>query len=225
LHTMQTFTYTIAHDLRGPLRALSGFSKLVLAECSDKLDESGQDYLHRIDEAARQMDRLVSDLLAYGQLTHVEVTAVPISLEQVINKVLHDLSPELRARHAEIEIARPLPTVIGNVVLINQVLVNLIDNAVKFVPAGRTPRLTIKSTPGDKRVRLCISDNGIGIAPQYHARIFDLFARLHKSTEYAGTGVGLALVKKAMERMLGKVGIESMPGEGSCFWLEFRAPR
>jgi signal transduction histidine kinase len=171
------------------------------------------------------MDRLVSDLLAYGQLTHVEVTAVPISLDHIVSKVLQDLNAEIRARKAEVEVARPLPTVIGNIVLINQVLLNLIDNALKFVPAARHPHIKINCTPGDKGVRLRIADNGIGIAPQYHARIFDLFARLHKSTEYAGTGVGLALVKKAMERMMGKVGLESAPGDGSCFWLEFRAPR
>ncbi len=225
LHTMQTFTYSIAHDLRGPLRALTGFSTLVLTEFADKLDQSGKDYLHRIDAAARQMDRLVSDLLAYGQLTHVEVTAVPISLDHIVTKVLQDLNPEIHARRAEVEVARPLPIVIGNIALINQVLANLIDNALKFVPKDRTPHLTINSTPGDKRVRLCIADNGIGIPAQYHGRVFDLFERLHKSSEYAGTGVGLALVKKAMERMMGKVGIESTPGEGSCFWLEFRAPR
>jgi PAS domain S-box-containing protein len=225
LHTMQTFTYTIAHDLRGPLRALISFSTLALTECADKLDEDGRNYLQRIDVAARQMDRLISDLLTYGQLTHIEVTAVPIPLDHVVTKVLQDLGPEIRARNAQVEVTRPLPTVIGNAVLINQVLVNLIANALKFVPAARDPRITINSTPGDKRVRLCIADNGIGIAPQYHARVFDLFARLHKSSEYAGTGVGLALVKKAMERMMGKVGIDSTPGEGSCFWLEFRAPR
>jgi PAS domain S-box-containing protein len=226
LQTMQTFTYTIAHDLRGPLRALTSFSALVLADYGEKLDETGQDYLRRIDSASRQMDRLVSDLLAYGQLTHVDVTAIPISLDQAVAKVLQDLGPELREAKAEVQVQPALGTVIGNSVLLNQVLMNLIDNALKFMPPDRTPHVKIDSQPaGDRRVRLRISDNGIGIAPQYHGRVFDLFARLHKASEYAGTGVGLALVKKAMERMMGNVGLESAPGSGCTFWLEFRAAR
>jgi signal transduction histidine kinase len=225
LQTMQTFTYSIAHDLRAPLRALMGFSSMVLEDYAPQLDVQGKDYLERINSAARQMDRLVSDLLAYGQLTHVEVTAVPISLDHAVTKVLQDLGTEIRARRAEVEVQRPLPTVTGNVVLLNQVLTNLIDNALKFVPADKTPRIVIHMKKNENRVRLCITDNGIGIGPDHHARIFDLFARLHKPTEYSGTGIGLALVKKAMERMMGKVGVESTPGEGSCFWLEFRGAR
>lgn len=225
LQTMQTFTYSIAHDLRAPLRALTSFSGMVLDEYAEKLDEVGSDYLKRIRTAARQMDRLVSDLLAYGQLTHVEVTAVPISLDGAVARVLKDLDAEIGARHAEIEVQRPLPTIIGNIVLLNQVLLNLIDNALKFVPPDKTPRIVITVKQHENRLRLCISDNGIGIAPAYHAKIFDLFSRLHKPSEYSGTGIGLALVKKAMERMMGKVGVESTPGEGSCFWLEFRAGR
>jgi len=225
LQTMQTFTYSIAHDLRAPLRALTSFSGLVLDEYKDKLDDTGKDFLNRIKAAARQMDRLVSDLLAYGQLTHVEVTAVPISLDSAVTRVLRDLDAELSARHAEVEVQRPLPTVIGNIVLLNQVLVNLIDNALKFVPPDKTPHIVINVKYHENRLRLCISDNGIGIAPVYHTKIFDLFARLHKPSEYSGTGIGLALVKKAMERMMGKVGVESIPGQGSCFWLEFRSAR
>jgi signal transduction histidine kinase len=225
LQTMQTFTYSIAHDLRAPLRALESFSTVVVDEYSDKLDDNGRDCLQRIKNAARRMDILVSDLLAYGQLTHVEVTAVPISLDQAVNKVLHDLTSEIRTREAVVDVERPLPTIIGNVVLLNQVLVNLIDNALKFVPSGRSPHIKIKATAQDKTLRLCIADNGIGIAPEHHEKIFDLFARLHRPTEYSGTGIGLALVKKAMERMMGKVGLDSTPGEGTTFWLEFRVGR
>jgi signal transduction histidine kinase len=225
LQTMQTFTYSIAHDLRAPLRALMSFSSIVVDEYGNRLDEPGKDCLNRIKAAARKMDMLVSDLLAYGQLTHVEVTAIPISLEQAVNRALEDMSGEIRARQAEVEVKRPLPTIIGNVMLLNQILVNLIDNALKFVPADKIPEITIHSEQRDNCLRLCIRDNGIGIAPAYHARVFDLFARLHKPTEYSGTGIGLALVKKAMDRMMGRVGVESSPGKGSCFWLEFRVGR
>lgn len=226
LQAMETFTYSIAHDLRAPLRAMVMFSTMVFEECSADLKDQGKDYLNRIRDAARRMDRLVSDLLVYGRLTHVEATSMPISLENAVNKVLDDLRGEIQTRKADIEVQRPLPVIMGNPILLNHVLVNLIDNATKFIPAGRTPCVTIRISPAsEERVRLSISDNGIGIASEYHTKIFDLFARLHKPSEYSGTGIGLALVKRAMDRMLGKVGVESTIGQGSSFWLEFRAAR
>ena len=226
LQAMETFTYSIAHDLRAPLRAMVMFSTMVIEECSGDLQDHGKDYLNRIRDAARRMDRLVSDLLVYGRLTHVEATSMPISLENAVNKVLDDLRGEIQTRAAEIEVHRPLPVIMGNPILMNHVLVNLIDNATKFMPSGKPPRVSIRCSPvGEERVRLSISDNGIGIAPEYHTKIFDLFARLHKPSEYSGTGIGLALVKRAMDRMLGKVGVESTIGQGSSFWLEFRAAR
>jgi signal transduction histidine kinase len=225
LQTMETFTYSIAHDLRAPLRAMVAFSALVIEECGGTLEDRGKDYLGRISEAARRMDRLVSDLLVYGRLTHVEATSVPISLDHAVSKVIEDLRAEIQERNAEIEVQRPLPVIMGSPVLLNHVLVNLLDNAIKFIPADRVPRVTVRCDHIEHGVRLSVTDNGIGIAPEYHAKIFDLFARLHKPSEYSGTGIGLALVKKAMDRMLGKVGVESTVGQGSCFWLEFRAAK
>jgi signal transduction histidine kinase len=225
LQTIQTFTYSIAHDLRAPLRALMGFSAVIVDDYADRLDDIGKGYLGHIKDAAQKMDRLLKDMLAYGQLTHVEVTAVPMSLDSAVTMVLEELSSYIRDRNAVVEVQRPLPSVIGNPALVNQVLLNLIDNALKFVVADRAPHVVIHASESDNQVRLSITDNGIGIAPAYHARIFDLFVRLHKPAAYPGTGIGLALVKKGMERMMGKVGIQSTPGEGSCFWLELRAAR
>lgn len=225
LQTMETFTYTIAHDLRAPLRALVHFSTLVAQEYVTRLDEEGKDALDRIKNAALRMDRLIRDLLKYGQLTHVDVTIVPISLESVVRKVLEDFDADIRVRNAEVEVRGPLPTVMGNATLLELVLMHLIDNALKFVPEEKTPRVVIETKLSANRVRLCIVDNGLGIPPIYHEKIFDLFARLHKPTQYSGTGIGLALVKKAMERMMGHVGLDSVAGEGSCFWLDFRAGR
>ena len=223
LQTIQTFTYSIAHDLRAPLRGLMGFSTVMVDDYGDKMDDTGKTYLRHIRDGAQKMDRLLKDMLAYGQLTHVEATSVPMSLDSAVNAVLDELSSSIRNRNAVVEVNRPLPSVIGNAALVNQVLLNLIDNALKFVPADRAPRVVISASASDNRVRLSITDNGIGIAPAYHARVFDLFVRLHKPAAYPGTGIGLALVKKAMDRMMGKVGIQSTPGEGSCFWLELRA--
>ena len=223
LQTIQTFTYSIAHDLRAPLRALMGFSTVVVDDYADRLDDTGKSYLRHIRDASQKMDRLLKDMLAYGQLTHVEVTAVPMSLDSAVTTALEDLSSYIRDRKAVVEVQRPLPSVIGNAALVNQVLLNLIDNALKFVAPDKVPHVAIRASESDDRVRLSITDNGIGVAPAYHARVFDLFVRLHKPAAYPGTGIGLALVKKAMDRMMGKVGIESTPGRGSCFWLELRA--
>jgi signal transduction histidine kinase len=225
LQTMETFMYSIAHDLRAPLRAMVGFSSLVVEECSGTLEEKGKDYLSRIKDAAHRMERLVGDLLIYGRLTHVDATSVPISLEQAVNKVIDDLHAEIETRNARVDVQVPLPAIIGSPVLVNHVLVNLIDNALKFMPPDKIPHVVIHSARTDEGVRLHITDNGIGIAAEYHTKIFSLFARLHKPSEYSGTGIGLALVKKAMDRMMGKVGVESAPGKGSSFWLEFRAAR
>jgi len=223
LQTMETFTYSIAHDLRAPLRALVSFSTLLREEYAETLQDRAKDYLRRITDAASRMDKLINDLLVYGRLTHVEPTALPISLDDAVTNVLRDISPELTARKADVNVERPLPNITGSAILLNHVLVNVIDNALKFVPPDRTPRIEIASALCGDHVRLDISDNGIGIAPAYHGQIFDLFVRLHKSSEYSGTGVGLALVKKAMERMMGKVSVASTPGRGTCFSLEFRA--
>ena len=223
LQTMETFTYSIAHDLRAPLRALVSFSTLLREEYAETLQDRAKDYLRRITDAASRMDKLINDLLVYGRLTHVEPTALPISLDDAVTNVLRDISPELTARKAEVNVERPLPNITGSAILLNHVLVNVIDNALKFTPPDRTPRIDIASAHCGDHIRLDISDNGIGIAPAYHGQIFDLFVRLHKSSEYSGTGVGLALVKKAMERMLGKVSVASTPGRGTCFSLEFRA--
>jgi signal transduction histidine kinase len=225
LQTMETFTYSIAHDLRGPLRAMLAFSALVVEESSGSLEDRTKDYLSRINEAARRMDRLVGDLLVYGRLSHVEATSVPISLDQALTNVLEDLRAEIHTRSGQIEIRRPLPIIMGSPVLLNHVLINLLDNALKFMPADRHPCITVHSSRTEGGVRLFITDNGIGIPREYHTKIFDLFTRLHKPSEYSGTGIGLALVKRAMDRMLGKVGVESTHGQGSCFWLEFRAAK
>jgi signal transduction histidine kinase len=112
----------------------------------------------------------------------------------------------------------------ANTAALNQVLSNLVGNAIKFVPAGAAPQVEIRSEQSGRFVRLCISDNGIGISPEHQDRVFQLFERLHPQSAFPGTGVGLAIVRKAMERMGGHVGLTSSPGQGSCFWIELPRP-
>jgi len=145
-----------------------------------------------------------------------------VNVEKLAREIIHE-RPEFQPPRADVSIQSPLLPVLGHEASLTQCLTNLLANAVKFVPPGATPRVVMGSEQHGKRVRLWISDNGIGIAPEAQRRIFDMFQRLHKDSEYEGTGIGLAIVRKAIERMGGQAGVESEPGKGSRFWLELPA--
>lgn len=220
LQSLEGLLYHVAHDLRAPLRAMASFTRILLEEYSDRFDAEGQDYARRIATAAHFMDELVEDLLAYGRLSHMSVTLHKVSLTSQLDAVLEQLAPEIDGGRARVEVQRPLPTVKGNSHIIYQILLNLIGNALKFVPAGRTPDVRIRADRMPSAVRLWVEDNGIGISPEYQQRIFRVFERLHSQNEYPGTGMGLAIVQKGVERMDGRAGVESTPGAGSRFWIE-----
>ena len=225
---LETFAYSISHDLRSPLRAMEGFSHALLEDYGSKLDETGRQHAERVVAAARTMDRLIDDLLAYSRLTRSELDLAPIDLRRVLQGSLQQVESEVRSRNARVTITDSLPTVVGHGPTLAQVLANLLANGIKFVPAGRTPEIRVRAEARNGgeaggrggRVRLWVEDNGIGIAPEHHERIFRVFERLHRSADYPGTGIGLAIVRKAMERMGGASGVESHLGQGSRFWIE-----
>jgi PAS domain S-box-containing protein len=215
---LESFSYTIAHDLRGPLRAMNGFASALLEEYAPRLDNTARDYLKRITGAAHRMDRLICDVLDYSKITRQNYQAEPVDLDPLIDGIL-ETYPALQGEHGKIQVERPLPVVMGSAPLLVQCFSNLVGNAVKFVPAGRRPEVRVWSEPRENaRVRLWVEDNGIGIPREDLPRIFGLFQRLDKTFE--GTGIGLAIVSRAVERMGGTLGVESKPGEGSRFWLE-----
>jgi PAS domain S-box-containing protein len=216
---LETFVYSIAHDLRAPLRAMQGFAQLLVLDHSANLSQQGRDYAQFIDTAAQTMDRLLADLLAFSHITQQKIELVPVALETVVLAALSACETALHDSDAHIEMIPPWPTVLAHPATLRQVLVNLIGNAVKF-DAGQPPqvRLRAEERPGGI-VRIWVEDDGIGIPPEFHDRIFQVFQRLH-TTEYAGTGIGLAIVQKGVERMGGHVGLVSAPGEGSEFWIE-----
>ncbi|HEV2751340.1 MAG TPA: HAMP domain-containing sensor histidine kinase [Gemmatimonadales bacterium] len=223
---LETFAYSISHDLRSPLRAMEGFSHALLEDHGDQLDETGRRHAERVAAAARTMDRLIDDLLAYSRLTRSELDLAAIDLERVLRGSLQQVDADVRSRNARVDIADSLPAVVGHGPTLAQVLANLLANAIKFVAPGRTPEVRVRAEPRDGLVRLWVEDNGIGIAPEHHERIFRVFERLHRSPDYPGTGIGLAIVRKAMERMGGRAGVESELGRGSRFWIELpRADR
>jgi signal transduction histidine kinase len=221
---LRALLYHIAHDLRAPLRAMSGYTTILTEDYGPKMDETATTYTRRIAEAAGQMDALIADLLEYGRLGHIEVTLNKVSLERALRCVVDRLELELQARQAQVKIAGPLPEVRANPDLVERVLTNLLQNAIKFVPPGRTPQVQVRAEARRAGARLWIEDNGIGIDPQHHERFFGPFQTLHPEQGQAGTGIGLAIVKEAMQRMGGKAGVESQLGGGSRFWVEFPRP-
>jgi len=217
---MEAFAYSVSHDLRAPLRAMQGLAKVLLDEHGDTLDESGRALADRIVASADGMDGLIQDLLEYSRVARTELELKPVDLGSAVRVALGQLEAVLA--RAEVEADEGFQMVQGHPSLLVQIAANLISNAVKFVPEDTRPRLCIRCEDRDERVRLWVEDNGIGIAPEHQERIFRVFERLHGAEEYPGTGIGLATVRKAIERLGGSVGVESAAGQGSRFWVELR---
>lgn len=219
---LEAFSYSMSHDLRAPLRAMRGYSQVLLDEYSQNLDGSGQDYLKRILTASERLDRLVQDVLRYSRCARETIECVPVNLESIVASVVAEY-PALRPPNAQIEVAAPLFKVRGHEASLTQVVSNLLGNAVKFIGSGQTAVVKIWTERRGPRVRVFFSDNGIGIAQEHHGKIFKMFERLSAGAEYEGTGIGLAIVAKAVERMGGKVGVISEVGKGATFWIDLEA--
>ncbi len=221
---LETFAYSVSHDLRAPLRAMHSFSQMLIEEHAGQLNDEGKDYLMRILKSAKYMDSLTLDLLAYSRLSRAEFPLQKVSFEDCVNNVLCQMSEEIRTTKARITVERPLPEVLGHIAPLEQIISNLLANALKFSRENVPIQIRIYAQEQRNKVRIYIEDNGIGIAPQYHEKIFRLFERLFSGTTYPGTGIGLAIVKKGVERMGGTTGVESTSDQGSKFWVELPSP-
>ncbi|MBW4527261.1 MAG: response regulator [Phormidium tanganyikae FI6-MK23] len=219
---LEAFTYSVSHDLRAPLRSIQGLARIFLKDYVKQLDEKGQNYAQRINTAAARLDTLIQDLLAYSRLTRAEIRLQSLNLSAVVGESLMQLETVIQERQAQITVQNPLPSGVGHRATLVQVISNLLSNAIKFVEADVQPQITVWAEQRGERVRLWIEDNGIGIAPQHQQRIFQIFERLHGIEIYPGTGVGLAIVHKGIERMGGRIGVESEVGQGSRFWIELQ---
>ena len=223
LHSMEGLLYHVTHDLRGPLRGIRGLTQVLLDGYAVHFDHEGGEYAQQIVKSAECMEALIKDLLAYGRLGQMEVSLEAVLVERTLDAALNLLATEISAKHAQIEIYRPLASVIGNDAILRQILVNLLANALKYVPHDVNPRIQVWTRRVGDNVRICVKDHGIGIAPKDHERIFNVFERLHTNEEYPGTGIGLAVVARGAERIGGRVGIESDLNQGSTFWIELPA--
>lgn len=219
---LEAFTYSASHDLRVPIHHIHEFAKAIVEDDGSTLSAASEANLRLIVGATERMDTLIVDLLAYSRLSHSELVVRPTQLEPVINTVLASHRTTINRLQATVRVETPLLPVSADRVGVTQALSNLVGNALKFAKPGRPPEIVVRTTEHNGRPRLWIEDNGIGIASHQHQAIFRLFHRLHGAQQYPGTGIGLSLVAKAMTRMGGSCGVESTPGVGSRFWLEFQ---
>lgn len=217
---LEAFTHTVSHDLRAPLRAVQGFARAIQEDCGAALGSDCENYVQLIVSAAHRMDVLIADLLEYSRIGRREVLVKPISLQTVVEEALQQLEAPIAESRAEIRLQQDLPVVLGHRPILIQAVTNLIANAIKFVAAGTSPVVRIKAESVAGAERLWVEDNGIGISEEHHQRILRVFERLHGVETYPGTGIGLAIVRRAVDRMHGRMGLESTPGEGTRFWIE-----
>jgi len=203
---------------------MRGLGGILLEECSDCLHSSRREYLRRVADSADRMDKLITDALQYSGVVRQHLDLEPVDPGMLLRGILESY-PQFQPPHANVHIDNDLPTVLGNQAAMTQCFSNLLGNAVKFVHPGQIPEVRVwaeeqESDNGSQTVRLWFEDKGIGIEEQYQDKIWQMFQQLNKS--YEGTGIGLALVEKAVNQMHGTVGVESEPGHGSRFWIELK---
>jgi PAS domain S-box-containing protein len=216
---LEAFSYSVAHDMRAPLRAMRGFATLLVNDHASQLDPDGLGYLRKINQAAGRMDMLIQDVLTYSRLAGGKIAIAPLDADKLVREVIES-HPELQANNAQISIEGVLPMVLGNDACLAQCISNLLANAAKFVAPGTTPRVAVRAECVGPNARLWFEDNGIGILPKDQQRVFGMFERVHADSAYEGTGIGLAIVRKAAERMGGSTGVESEIDQGSKFWVQ-----
>ena len=215
---LEAFSYSVAHDLRAPLRAVEGFTDAVMEDFGDQLPERAREYLKLVVRSSERMDRLISDLLQYSKLTRAEITCSPVDLHAAVEEALQAFDEPTRSR-VSTQIEPGLAAMAHQPTLI-QAVFNLVSNALKFYPAGKTPHAEIKAFRSGDNAVIAVRDNGIGIEPRFQEQIFKIFERLHTPDRYPGTGIGLAIVDRGVARMGGKVRVESVFGKGSTFTIE-----
>ena len=245
---LEAFSYSVAHDMRAPLRGMQGFATILLEEHAGQLDAVAHSYLERIARSAVRMDALIEDVLDYTRVLRGDARLTSVDLDRLARDIIATY-PDWQTSKADIQIIGTLPLVLGHEGFLTQCVSNLLSNAVKFVAPGITPRVRIwaedRPTPdqtsrhtnngngngsggragGGPMVRVWFENNGIGIAEEDHDRVFRMFERVNSTTDFPGTGIGLTIVRKAVERMGGRIDFQSEPGKGSKFWVELKKGR
>lgn len=221
LSELEAFSYSLSHDLRAPLRAINTFTRVALEDHAAALPAEVVELLKRTLKAAERMDRLMHDVLAFSRISRQPIELRTVDVDALVRRLLAERQ-EVQSPEGAVRIEGPLLPMLGHEPSLSQCLTNLLNNALKFVAPGSLPQVRVFTQARGDRVRLCVEDHGIGFDSRFATKVFEIFQRLH--TSYEGTGVGLAIVKKAAERMGGSVGVESQLGKGSRFWIELASP-
>ncbi len=218
---LESFSYSVSHDLRAPLRSIQSFAQILDEECTESLSEEHRGYLRRVVNSAARLDKLILDVLAYSRMSRAELILEPVAFDRLVRDVLKQY-PALQSPDVQVVIADGWPPVMGHEASLAQCASNLLSNAVKFVAPGTKPQVSIRAESLANETRIWFEDNGIGIAPDDRERIFRIFERGAGVSDYTGTGIGLSIVRRAIEKMGGTVGVESEPGRGSRFWIQLQ---
>lgn len=219
---LEAFASSVSHDLRAPLRAIQGFANLILQDHGDQLNVTSIDYLRRIIGATDRMNALIEDLLSYSRLSRASLPLEPVDLGAIVSDAIAQLDAEIQARNAQVVTVLPFPIAMAHPTTLLQVLVNLLDNATKFVAPGVQPQVQIQAEIEPQYIKLSLQDNGIGIDPANQEQVFGVLERLHGEETYPGNGIGLAIVRKGIERMGGSVEVRSNLGQGSRFSIRLQ---
>lgn len=217
---LEQFAYVASHDMKQPLASIYSWSQLLEVRYGDRLDKKGNSYIHSIQSSVRQMTQLIDDLLIYSRVDRAESTFVEVNCNIIAHQVIHRLDSAIANKNAKITID-PLPSIYGNPLQLGQLFQNLLENALKYSKPHQQPSIhlaAMKDADQSKWIFTC-QDNGIGIESAYFDQIFFAFKRLHSQTEYTGTGIGLALCKKIVQRHGGEIWLESTYGQGSTFYF------
>ncbi|MBI4514636.1 MAG: hypothetical protein HY699_02320 [Deltaproteobacteria bacterium] len=217
---LEAFSYSVSHDLRAPLRHMSGFAKLLLKRNAAQLDATGARHLGIIVESAVKMGRLIDELLMFSRTGRTELRTRRVDLDSLVREARQELAPAMEERRIVWEI-EALPAVAGDAELLRLVWVNLLANAIKYTAPRPEARIAIRATPGDNsgQVVIAVQDNGVGFDPQYAHKLFGVFQRLHRDEEFEGTGIGLATVRRIIHRHGGRIWAAGEPDHGATFFF------
>jgi len=215
---LESFSYSVSHDLRAPLRAVDNFSGILQKEYGDKLDQEGQRLIGIVRKNAARMGALINGILAFARAGHRDLVLAQINLETLAREVLDELAPSFAGRQVNVQVAA-LPSIYADSTVIRQVLLNLLANAIKFTRPREVAQLEIRARVTGHEVTCSVKDNGVGFEPEYGHKLFGIFQRLHDADEFEGTGIGLGIVKRIIDKHGGRVWAEGSPGVGATFYF------
>lgn len=221
---MQEFVYSVSHDLRAPLRHIVSFATILKEECSTHLDESGQQYVQVIVDAGTRMEQLLEGLLSFSRLNQTPLQYVQISLGDLFEEARRELAPSMRDRNIE-WVVGPLPKVQGDPRLLRSAMSNLLSNAIKYSSMRDPARIEIQARTENDEIICCIRDNGAGFDMRSSHKLFSVFQRLHSQSDFPGTGIGLASVRRIIQRHGGRTWAEGEPDKGATFWFSLPTKR